>query len=204
MRTSIFARATLLFGLAAGPALADAAPKFHNAWYLPVGISGGVAIHDGADDGFVGGLEASIVRNDDYNWMGAYADVVHDFAADTTRISLGPELGEAIFGIDGGYVLETGGGRTRHGVAVRPMFSLGVIMLYGRLEWLATEPSETLGEVGLLLKVPIELHNEPAYHGRPDLEPEPPYSEPPVEPAPDSAPPPAAAPSGPFAEPPPG
>ena len=184
-----------------GPRIArgDAAPKFNNAWFVPVGVSGALALHADAPAGFAGGAEVSVVHNDDYDWLGAYADVVHDFAVDATRLSIGPELGEGFAGIDGGYLFEVGNGRTRHGVTVRPMLSLGFVMLYGRVGWLGGQDPETLGEVGLLFKYPIELHNEPSYR------PGPPEPELPADPAPPSPSGPAGPPpAGPFAEPPPG
>jgi hypothetical protein len=193
--------------LAAAPAAwADAMPKIYDSWFLPVGVSTASALHPDTSNGFAGGLELSLVHNDEFSWQGAYADVVRDFASERTRVSIGPEIGEAFLGIDGGYLLDTGKGVTRHGFCVRPMFSLGFVMIYGRLGQLFGSEHETLGEIGLLFKYPIVLHEGENPH-RPMYEPEPPESpdavepertEPPAQPlVPQQKP-------GPFAEPPPG
>jgi hypothetical protein len=139
-------------------ALADAMPKVHPGFRLPVGFWTALAIHDDATDGFMGALEASIVYTDrEYDWVGGYVDFGRDFASDRTRLSVGPEIGSGFFGIDGGYAAEFGGPSVRHGCVIRPLLSLGVIMLGGRLGHFFGDAEETFGEVGLLFKFPIEL-----------------------------------------------
>jgi hypothetical protein len=148
--------AALLLGARA--AAADAVPKVHPGFRLPVGFWTAVAIHDDATDGFMGAFEASLVHTDrDYDWVGAYADIGRDFATDRTRLSVGPEIGSGFFGIDAGYALELGGPQARHGYVIRPLLSLGVIMLGARLGHFFGDAEETFGEVGLLFKFPIEL-----------------------------------------------
>ena len=144
--------------LAPRAAQADAVPKVHPGFRLPVGFWTAVAIHDDATDGFMGALEASFVYTDrDYDWVGAYVDFGRDFASDRTRLTVGPEIGSGFFGIDGGYALELGGPRARHGYVIRPLLSLGVIMIGGRIGHFFGDAEETFGEVGLLFKIPIEL-----------------------------------------------
>jgi hypothetical protein len=176
-------------------ALADAGPKVHDSWFLPFGVSAAYAIHDGTSNGFAGGLELSIVHNDEFDWKGAYVDLVRDFANEHTRLSIGPEIGAAFVGIDGGYLLDTGGDRARHGFCLRPMFSLGFVMAYGRIEQLIGSEHETLGEIGILIKFPVLLH-EGENQMRPErprrLEPPPGPIGPVYQPMP-----------GPFAQPPP-
>jgi hypothetical protein len=139
-------------------ALGDAMPKVPPGFRLPIGIWTAVAIHDDATDGFMGALEASIVYTDrDYDWVGGYVDFGRDFASDRTRLSVGPEIGSGFFGIDAGYAAELGGPSVRHGYVIRPLLSLGVIILGGRLGHFFGDAEETFGEVGLLFKFPIEL-----------------------------------------------
>jgi hypothetical protein len=160
-----------LFG--ARSAIADAMPKVHPGFRLPVGFWTAVAIHDDATDGFMGALEASIVHTGrDYDWVGVYADIGRDFAADRTRLTVGPEIGSGFFGIDAGYAMELGGPRTRHGYVIRPLLSLGVIMLGGRVGHFFGDDEETFGEVGLLFKFPIELaiDRTPEWHERPPVD----------------------------------
>jgi hypothetical protein len=144
--------------LSSRAALADAVPKVHPGFRLPVGFWTAVAIHDDATDGFMGALEASFVHTDrDYDWVGGYVDFGYDFAADRARLTVGPEIGSGFFGIDGGYALELGGPSARHGYVIRPLLSLGVIMIGARLGHFFGDAEETFGEVGLLFKIPLEI-----------------------------------------------
>jgi hypothetical protein len=115
---------------------------------------------DEGDGGALGG-EASFVGVRDALWAGAYLDAVHAFAADETRLSIGPEVGVRLLGVDAGYVLNLGARSAQHGLAVRPMLTLGVVTVYFRSTWLAGERADWLGELGVLLKAPILLGNEP-------------------------------------------
>jgi hypothetical protein len=203
MRKTTRAGLLLLCLTLAPSAFADAMPKMHDSWFLPFGLSTAYALHKYSSNGFAGGLELSVVHNDDFFWQGAYADVVRDFENEHTRLSLGPEIGVMVLGIDGGYLLDTGKGTTRHGFCVRPMFSLGIMMLYGRVDQLLGAEHETIGEIGLLFKYPVLLHEgedpyrpvpEPErFDARPPEAPEPPEG--PLQPAPGP---------GQFAQPPPG
>jgi hypothetical protein len=144
--------------LSSAAAFGDAIPKVNPGWRLPVGLWTAVGVHTDATDGFVGGVEASFVHTDrDYDWWGFYADAVRDFASERTRLSIGPEIGDGILGIDGGYVVELGGERVRHGFAIRPLLSVGIIMIGGRIVHFDAREEETLGEIGLLFKFPIEV-----------------------------------------------
>src|SRR5262245_529311 len=57
-------------------------------------------------------------------WVGGYVDIVRDFFGDnTTRVSLGPELGTHFVALDGGLLIQLGDQR-RTGIAVRPAFTV--------------------------------------------------------------------------------
>jgi hypothetical protein len=151
-------------------ARADSAPK-GNADYLMIGPPLGATFHANNPVGFVAGIEASLVHLDrHFAWYGAYTDLVHDFGSHETRFTVGPELGYACFGIDGGYALGAGEYGVRHGLAVRPMISLVFVMLYGRVEQFFGERAETVGELGLLFKLPVLLR-EGSYNWREESEP---------------------------------
>lgn len=125
--------------------------------YLMPGASVGArfAGEDGA--GLLLGGEVSLVsQNVNFFWFGAYVDGVYDFAAEGTRISLGPELGWSAFGLDAGYVFESGPGRQTHGVAVRPMLTIGLASLYVRGVQQFGD-SDRFVELGLLFKYPVDL-----------------------------------------------
>jgi hypothetical protein len=129
--------------------------------YVMVGPSLALTLDRGEGNGAAVGGEASFVGVRDALWVGAYLDAVHAFAADETRLSVGPELGVRFLGVDAGYVLKVGQRATQHGLALRPMLTLGVVTVYFRSTWLAGEHADWLGELGVLLKAPILLGNEP-------------------------------------------
>jgi hypothetical protein len=204
MKLRIAAAATLLTGLSTAPAHGDAGPKIAPGWYLPFGVSTGVAIHKDHSDGLYLGFEASLVNIDDtsLDWFGFYGDAIRDFAIDANRFSIGPELGMGPFGIDAGYLFENGDNLNRHGVVIRPMLTLSLLAVTGRVGQLFGDQAETFGEVGVLFKFPIEVavdHTPAWYRRRGPLPAE--DAPPPASEAPPPEPPPPV--NGPFAEPPP-
>ena len=85
-------------------------------------------------------------------WGGLYADVTRDFAADFTRMSIGPELGFTMLGVDGGLLAQLGDDN-RFGWTVRPVLTIGVISLYWRHGQFRDEmPNASFNEIGVLLK----------------------------------------------------
>lgn len=143
------------------PATEPAAPraiKLPRRWYLPVGVSTGLSLH-GKVGGYLGG-ELSLVHLDGQSlfWLGGYTDVLHDFLVDTTRATVGPEIGIGPFGLDGGLLLDLSRTGPRPGFALRPVLSLSWLSLTGRVGYLAAPGGhEVFGEAGLLFKVPVHL-----------------------------------------------
>src|SRR5262245_53702515 len=76
--------------------------------YVMVGPSLAFTLDRDEGDGATLGGEASFVGVRDALWAGAYLDVAHAFAADETRLSVGPEVGLRFLGVDAGYVLNVG------------------------------------------------------------------------------------------------
>jgi hypothetical protein len=104
------------------------------------------------------GFEASLVRFESKSlfWLGAYGDVVRDYASDRTRTSLGFELGKGAWGLDGGYVMEFSSSDQRQGFVVRPLVSLSYLSLTGRLGTVWGQGThDTFGELGVLVKIPL-------------------------------------------------
>jgi hypothetical protein len=131
---------------------------------MPVGVSLGGALHPGGDSGFAVGGEVSIVHlgqgwlGHTPTWHGGYVDAIYDPRSDMARFSVGPEIGDIIAGVDGGYVLETGRGGTFHGIALRGILTVGIAALFVRVEHLFGDaPDPTFVELGLLLKFPLRL-----------------------------------------------
>ncbi len=128
--------------------------------FIPVGGSIGYGLNPKKlDDGVTLGGEVSAVVVDTYRlfWGGGYADVVHDFGSEATRLSIGPEIGWAVFGIDGGVVLSTLDG-AHAGFCGRFLLSFVFAHAFIRLGHIIDAPREgTYGEVGVMFKLPIPL-----------------------------------------------
>ncbi|MCC6900985.1 MAG: hypothetical protein IT377_18550 [Polyangiaceae bacterium] len=140
-------------------ALADGGPKITDSLWMPVGMNFGWAVNPSpVPNGFLVGPEVSLVYLDQSGpWVGVYTDALYDGGSDRARISAGGEVGYAIFGLDLGYVTTVKGER-EHGFRARGMLSLAAVHLYGGAGRLS---DTTYGELGVLLKVPIELWAEP-------------------------------------------
>jgi len=144
--------------------------------HLHTGVNLGRSIYDEAGDGFVFGGETSLVLlhlaegDHDHDgdapgipmfgtptWVGIYGDVLRDTGSNTTRMSIGPEFGRELIGVDGGLLVQLGDQR-RWGVTVRPVVTFGVVALYGRWgHFLDDQPQPDLVEAGFLLKLPLKL-----------------------------------------------
>jgi hypothetical protein len=130
--------------------------------YLLLGPTLSMSVDRSGGQGVALGAEVSVTSVKEQRWLGAYVDALHGFAADETRLSVGPELGFAIFGVDAGYLLTLGGNQgARHGVALRPMLTIGFASAYFRSSWLLGEHPDWFGELGLMLKLPMPVSNEP-------------------------------------------
>lgn len=156
--------------ISSSPALADEFFK-KNGLFVAGGPLLGGSIHDDAN-GLLLGSELSAgwvhVSTPEASpfWLGAYADGLYDTGPDTGRVSVGPELGYFIAGLDAGLVHELGGagrwgfqGRVSFSIPVmysspekRPRLeSITTLSLYFRaVTW--RDESAGHGEIGLLVK----------------------------------------------------
>jgi hypothetical protein len=106
----------------------------------------------------VGGEVSVAHLTADLFWAGSYLDGVYSTRSDEWRMSIGPEIGFGFLGLDAGYVLKLGGEHsTQHGIVVRPMLTAGVVTAFFRSAWLFGEHGDWSGEVGILVKLSIEL-----------------------------------------------
>jgi len=93
---------------------------------------------------------------------------VRDGGIGRTRVTFGPELGVGFLGFDAGLAIQTGGAQTYVGWVARPMLTLGFVSIFARFGGLPNEPdSRTWAELGLLLKYPIQLAEEPSHRWEP-------------------------------------
>ncbi len=147
--------ASVLWTLPAGASGPMLVPK---GVFLPTGINLGGSIDRIGGSGFVLGGETSVVAHDgNWLWYGGYLDANHDFGASETRLSIGPELGYTVLGLDGGYMLLLDGGAAKHALVVRPVLTLGILSGYFRSGWLLDGQGDWFGEAGVLLKYPIPI-----------------------------------------------
>lgn len=170
-------------------ALADGGPKITDSLWMPVGVNLGWAVNPSpVRNGFLIGPEVSLVYLDQKGWWaGAYTDALYDGGSERARISAGGEVGYAILGIDLGYVTTLRGEREQ-GFRARAMLSLAAVHLYGGAGRLS---DSTYGELGVLLKFPIELWAEPVrrpWMDRPSPDPAPEAPLPAEGPVPPGAP----------------
>lgn len=156
--------------LAQGQAVrADSPLTIPRGWYISPGLPFAAVVRDGGL-GFATGAEVSVAGYEVIGppghgwWTGIYADAVQDFGAKSWRASIGPELGYAVVGVDGGLLLERRDGRLHEGMCIRPLLTIGIISVYGRGGWLPGAASAVFGEAGVVLKMPINIHCE---HGTP-------------------------------------
>jgi hypothetical protein len=127
-------------------------------WFGMVGANFAFNFSREPGSGFAFGAEGSVARiTPELFWAGAYLDALFAVEAEELRLSIGPELGYGFAGFDVGYVLALGGRPAQHGVAVRPLLTFGIAAIYFRSIWLFGTDADWSGEVGLLLKAPIEL-----------------------------------------------
>jgi hypothetical protein len=159
-------RSLVIVAALASPAHAD----FDGGPFVSGGLAVGLGVHDHFSNGLVLGGELSAgvgwfpqhddeERGQDFQmrWLGGYLDLLADRGSDTTRLTIGPELGIAPVGIDGGLLIDFGDTR-RYGFAIRPVVSLAFAAVYLRYErYLTDGPESHVVELGLLLKIPKML-----------------------------------------------
>jgi hypothetical protein len=161
---------TCLAAIAAVMTTATLARADDANWAVPVGVNAGFGLHKTPNPtGAILGVEGSFVvlafTESKYFslptvWGGGYVDAVWDTAAGRGRVSVGPEIGYMVFGVDGGLVTQFGGGEVRLGGCVRPMLTIGVISLYVRLTFVPSDPEvDQTTEIGILLKYPLHGKN---------------------------------------------
>lgn len=146
---------------APGLALADDEPAkpysigSRPAYFILAGTTAGGTV--GVDDkgGFVGG-ELSLVRLHEGAFVGLYADGFYDFGADAPVVTAGPELGYALFSLDGGFSYRRLDGDNQYGVSARITLGIGMFGLFGRYTYFDdTADNEHVIQVGALLKLPL-------------------------------------------------
>ncbi|MFH1621447.1 MAG: hypothetical protein ABIB04_05200 [Patescibacteria group bacterium] len=91
-------------------------------------------------------------------WTGGYLNMLYDTGTESTRSSVGPEIGWGPVGMDGGYVLDLAGGTARHGVQIRGVFSLSIIQGFVRFGYIQEYGPDIAG--GMLFKYPLRLTND--------------------------------------------
>lgn len=161
------------------PSIARADSGDTGGWFVSAGGSLAYAFHDDSDSGGAAGLEVSTGRvwfpsnrsgdddhempdfginfNLDPTWVGGYADIIRDTGLDVTRVSIGAEVGQSVFGIDAGLLMQLGDDR-RYGLSVRPVLTVGVVAVSLRIgRFFDDEPDRVLCELALLVKYPFEL-----------------------------------------------
>lgn len=156
---TIWASASLM--LVAASARADVYPGVEGFW-LPSGISLGIAGSEEGLPGFVVGAEVSLVAVEEdadigLLWGGVVADAQWDFGAGALRHRLGLEYGMTIATLELAYLGATRDGY-RPGMSSRLVLTLPFVSIYGGYGYSfgGTAPNH-LGETGMLLKVPIPL-----------------------------------------------
>jgi hypothetical protein len=160
-RLALLVPAALVAGTTARVASADLNLPYmgpSSGWFMPVGADVGYAVLPNSSPGALLGGEVSVAYFDTGgpSWYGAFASGGFITNANQGRFSVGPEVGFAIFGVDGGFLDVVTSGQNAAGFTLRPMLTLSFITLYGR--WDHTFPgSVDAGQVGVLLKYPIPL-----------------------------------------------
>jgi hypothetical protein len=154
----------LLFCLSLGglaPAAAEETEETHPAisvgyqpaWYLMAGATGGAAFRSAGTGGFVG-AEASVVRMHNDLWFGLYTDGAYDFGRRSPVLSIGPEFGYDVLGLDTGAGLRWSSGAPVAGVMSRLSVNTGVVGFYGRhIYWFG--PQSHAIQAGMTLKFPL-------------------------------------------------
>lgn len=113
--------------------------------FLPVGLNLSY------QQGFQIGAEVSLVHLSDPEWIGVYGDLIYNAADQKWQGSVGPELGFAYFGLDGGLLFKD----NDRGFTVRALFSFIWIHAYFRLNFLPGQKASP--EFGTLFKFSLTV-----------------------------------------------
>jgi len=164
LKAPLFFCAALAAALAAGTARADG--PVLTGWYAPSGVALGASLHEAPrSNGLVLGVEQSLVYQRGRRagfWGGLWGEALYDFGPGRGRLSLGPELGYGVVGIDGGFLAVLRGPRADAGVQGRLLLTMGVAAAYGRVGSVLGDEHYRFGEVGILLKWPWWLGSPPS------------------------------------------
>ena len=124
--------------------------------FISTGLTTGASLSGKGNGGFVG-LETSYVRAHKGTWFGLYTDALYDFGQQASTITIGPELGILMFGIDGGLGVQIRPKEeTILGFQARTMLSLGFFSLFYRYGvWPEENTLRGVHQIGITLKSPI-------------------------------------------------
>jgi hypothetical protein len=141
------------------------------------GVNLGLGLHgDQVSSGPLVGVEGSLVlvhfdrEADEHRyagygvatWLGLYGDLVRDLGSDTTRLTVGPEVGHELAGVDGGMLLQLGD-QSRWGVTARLVGTIGVLAIYARWGHFLSDgdlPDQDFVELGILVKFPYPIYKK--------------------------------------------
>lgn len=139
--------------LLARSALADDAAHIGTeaGWQLMGGLSTGGSFGDLGGSGYLGG-ELSLNRLSHRWWTGLYGDGIYEFGHGAGYFTVGPQLGYAILGVDGGVALRTGDDDPAVGFAARGLLALAIVDLYGRA---LVFDDVVQVQIGVLIKLPV-------------------------------------------------
>lgn len=124
------------------------------AWFLLGGVTTGGTIAL-ADRGALVGGELSLVRLRERTYLGAYTDAYYDWGADGTYVTLGPEIGYAVIGLDGGVAWRFAGGDTQIGATGRLSVGVGLVNIYARYAYFDAMSDDHVIQIGLAVKLPL-------------------------------------------------
>ncbi len=141
-------------------------PDIDKKLWMPIGINFGYTWTDKTadgqvqDSGFLGTEISFVMTLESSMWFGAYFDAIFPLEAKaaSARISYGPEFGFALFGIDGGHVVEYYDGNASNGIQVRFLlyWLVGGIYVRGGALWRDDQDGPRgFSEVGMLFKIPL-------------------------------------------------
>lgn len=127
--------------------------------YISAGVTTGASF-SGRGNGALLGFEGSYVQAHKGKWMGIYTDALYDFGQGLTTISVGPEIGMLMFGVDAGVGLRMGAEQEAQlGAQGRVMCTLGFFALSFRHGlWPQEGKIEHVSQLGLTFKIPVALN----------------------------------------------
>lgn len=159
MRALMLSLSTLLLStLAATEARAFTRWSTPARWAL---LGGPLCVsYEGGEGDLCGGVELSLARLEEDEglfWYGVYGDAIYHSGAEALRMTIGPEVGLFLLGVDGGLLVEKQHTETRFGFAVRALFSAAVLTPYLRYGHVLTGEGHRYFESGVLFKLPMPM-----------------------------------------------